>query len=140
MDTISIQLSKPLFDLIAERAARLNRPPARLVEDILTEEILPRHPYVEVLDSRSGTRPVVKGTRVGIDVIAGYIQAGHAPREIVESILPDLTLAQVYDALSYYEDHRAEIDRSLQANSPAAVREALKQRLGESAAKQLLGE
>ena len=32
----------------------------------------------------------------------------------VRSIDPELTLAQVYSALAYYEDHRAEIDQAMQ--------------------------
>jgi hypothetical protein len=47
--------------------------------------------------------------------------------------LPHLTLAQVYDALSYYEDHRAEVDRRLQVNTPEVWRESLRQHLGEYA-------
>ena len=140
METVSVSLPKSLYDLIVRRAATRHQAPARLVEEILAEELMPQHPYVEVIDSRSGPRPVIKGTRVGVDVIVGYTQAGYSPREIVESVLPHLTLAQVYDALSYYEDHRAEVDLSLQVNTPEAWREDLKQRLGVEAARQILGE
>jgi hypothetical protein len=38
------------------------------------------------------------------------------PEELV-TLFPHLTLAQVYDALSYYYDHKAEIDRDLAANT-----------------------
>ena len=72
-------------------------------------------------------------------MIVGYSQAGYTPHEMAETILPQLTLAQIYDALSYYEDHRAEVDQSLQANTPEAWRNALHQRLGNEAAGKLLG-
>ena len=101
---------------------------------------MPHHPYVEVFSSRSGPRPVIKGTRVGVDVVVGYSQAGYTPHEIVETILPQLTLAQIYDALSYYEDHRAKVEQSLQTNTPDAWRNALQQRLGRESAGKLLGE
>ncbi len=140
METVSVPLPKSLYDQVARRAATRNQAPARLVEEILTEELMPQHPYIEVIDSRSGPRAVIKGTRVGVDVIAGYSQAGYAPREMADTILPHLTLAQIYDALSYYEDHRAEVDQSLQANTPDAWRERLKQHLGSDAASKLLGE
>jgi uncharacterized protein (DUF433 family) len=140
METVSVPLSKSLYDLVAQRAAERNQAPARLVEEILTEEFMPHHPYVEVIDSRSGPRPVIKGTRVGVDVVVGYSQAGYSPSEIAETILPHLTLAQIYDALSYYEDHRAQVDQSLQANTPDAWRDTLKQRMGKEAANKLLGE
>ena len=140
METVSVQLPKSLYDLVARRAAARNQAPARLVEEILAEELMPQHPYVEVIDSRSGPRAVIKGTRVGVDVIVGYSQAGYAPHEMAEAILPHLTPAQIYDALSYYEDHRAEVDQSLQANTPDAWRDTLKQRMGNEAANKLLGE
>ena len=140
METVSVPLPKSLYDQVVRRAATRNQAPARLVEEILSEELMPHHPYVEVLNSKSGPRPVIKGTRVGIDVIVGYSQAGYAPHEMVETILPQLTLAQVYDALSYYEDHRVEVEQSLQANTPDAWRNALQQRRGHEAAGRLLGE
>jgi uncharacterized protein (DUF433 family) len=140
METVQISVSKSLYDLVAQRAATRNQPPARLVEEILTEELMPQHPYVEMIDSRSGPRPVIKGTRIGIDVLVGYSQAGYSPHDIVETVLPHLTLAQVYDALSYYEDHHAEVNRSLQVNTPEAWRENLGQRLGADPARRLLGE
>jgi len=140
METVSVPLPKSLYDQVVRQAATHNQAPARLVEEILSEELMPHHPYVEVLNSRSGPRPVIKGTRVGIDAIVGYSQAGYAPREIVETILPQLTLAQIYDALSYYEDHRTEVEQSLQTNAPDAWRAALQQRLGHESAGKLLGE
>jgi len=82
---------------------------------------------------------VIKGTRIGIDGIIGYTQAGYTPQEIAAEILPHLNLAQIYDALSYYEDHLAQINEVLQSNAPEVWRARLQQKLGEKAVKQLLG-
>jgi uncharacterized protein (DUF433 family) len=46
---------------------------------------------------------------------------GETPEEILEKY-PHLTLAQVYDALSYYYDHQEEIDRDMEADTEAEVR------------------
>ena len=140
MDTVAVQLPKTLYDIVAERAAALNQSPSRLVEEVLAEQFMPHHPYVETTQSRSGPRAAIKGTRVGVEVIVGYTQAGYSPREMVDDILPQLTLAQVYDALSYYEDHRAEVDQSLQVNTTEAWRETLRQHLSAEMAGKLLGE
>ena len=43
-------------------------------------------------------------------MVAAWGRGGMTPEEIVVSVYPSLTLAQVYAALAYYEDHRAEID------------------------------
>jgi uncharacterized protein (DUF433 family) len=102
-------------------------------------KMIPTHPYIETTSSRSGPRAVVKNTRVGVDVIVGYIQAGYTPQEIATDILSHLTLAQIYDALSYYQDHRASIDEALQANTSEAWCERLRQRFGPAVAR-LLGD
>ncbi len=38
------------------------------------------------------------------------------PPETIVSYLPHLTLAQVFDALSYYQDHPQEIDAYIERN------------------------
>jgi len=55
-------------------------------------------------------------------------------------MLPHLNLAQVYDALSYYHDHTAEIEEALATNTVDAWQERLKERLGEPAYARLTGE
>jgi uncharacterized protein (DUF433 family) len=135
-----IQLSRQIYDKVLEHAAKHNQTPDRFVEDLLTAQLLPAHPYVEVIQSRSQPRAVIKETRIGVDVIVGYFQAGYTPQQIADEILPHLTPAQVYDALSYYEDHRATIDEMLQTNTPETWQAHLNQRLGKQAAAKLLGE
>jgi len=46
------------------------------------------------------------------DIVAARDLGGLSPEEIAASVYPDLTLAEVYSALAYYEDHREEIDRA----------------------------
>jgi len=58
---------------------------------------------------RSGN-PIVAGTRVGVHDVIGLLQVGETVDTIVTRCFPDLTRAQVYECLAYYEDHRGEID------------------------------
>ncbi len=51
----------------------------------------------------------VENTRIGVHDVVGLIVNGANVDEVVRSF-PDLTRAQVYECLAYYEDHRAEID------------------------------
>jgi uncharacterized protein (DUF433 family) len=139
LETLSIQLPAKLYTMLTERAAKREQTPARFVESLLTELILPPHPYVEVVESRSGPHPVVKGTRIGVNVIIGYIRAGYSPDDLVNDFFPHLTLAQIYDVLSYYEDHRAVIDAALETHTQEAWRQRLTERLGKAAAAQLFG-
>ncbi len=53
----------------------------------------------------------IAGHRIRVrDIVAARDLGGLSPEEIAASVYPDLTLAQVYAALAYYEDHRDEID------------------------------
>src|SRR5256885_12438137 len=58
---------------------------------------------------RSGN-PIVAGTRIGVHDVVGLFQNGETVDSIVAQSFPDLTKAQVYECLAYYEDHRGEID------------------------------
>lgn len=54
-------------------------------------------------------RPIVEGTRIGVHDVVGLIANGTTVEDVPRSF-PDLTRAQVYECLAYYEDHRAEVD------------------------------
>jgi len=71
-----------------------------------------RHPYVTVdLQIKKGT-PVIVGTRTKImDIAIRYEFGGMTPDEIIEQF-PHLTLAQIHDALSYYYEHKSELDET----------------------------
>ena len=73
------------------------------------------HPYItQVADILSG-EPTIRGTRTPVRAVVEYWKFGDAPEEIVHK-LPHLRLAQIFDALGYYDDHRAEIERSIALN------------------------
>ena len=57
----------------------------------------------------------IAGQRIRVrDIVAARDLGGLTPEEIAATVYPELTLAQVYSALAYYEDHRAEIDQAMQ--------------------------
>lgn len=59
--------------------------------------------------------PVISGTRTSVRAVIELWRMGQSPEEIVAS-LPHLGLAQVFDALSYYSDHQAEINGYIERN------------------------
>jgi uncharacterized protein (DUF433 family) len=63
---------------------------------------------VNMTDVRGGNA-IVEDTRIGVHDVIGLIVNGSSIDDVVRSF-PDLTRAQVYECLAYYEDHRAEID------------------------------
>ena len=65
--------------------------------------------YLINLDGVCQGRTIVDGTRIGVHDVVGLIVNGASVDEVARSF-PDLTRAQVYECLAYYEDHRTEID------------------------------
>lgn len=59
--------------------------------------------------------PIIVGTRTSVRAIVGLWQMGIMPEEILNH-LPYLTLAQVFDALSFYLDHQTEINEYIEQN------------------------
>ena len=71
-----------------------------------------QHPYVTFDPGTGKDSPVVKDTRIKVmDIALRYELVGMTPDQIVEQF-PHLTLAQVHDALSYYYEHKNELDRA----------------------------
>ncbi len=73
------------------------------------------HVYVVTDDHILSGEPIVASTRTPVRAIVELWRQGTAPEEI-PAHLPHLTLAQVFDALSYYSDHQAEINQYIERN------------------------
>ncbi|HET6203756.1 MAG TPA: DUF433 domain-containing protein [Planctomycetota bacterium] len=67
---------------------------------------------------------LIRGTRVHVRAVVEYWKQGLSIEEILEA-LPHLRPAQVLDALSYYHDHRAAIEREIRE---AAIPRVLRRR------------
>ncbi len=63
------------------------------------------HRYVVTNDQILGGEPIIEGTRTPVRAIVELWRQGLAP-ETIPTRLPHLSLAQVFDALSYYSDHQ----------------------------------
>jgi len=70
------------------------------------------HPYIV---SDSNGEPVIHETRLPVRAVVELWRVGVRPEEIPEH-LPQIGLAQVFDALSYYADHREQVDRFIDMN------------------------
>ena len=90
------------------------------------------HPYIESELAVCGGSPRIAGTRIAVRTIATYVlHYGLSPDELL-TYYPHVGLAAIYDALSYYYDHRAEIDVeiALQKNlEPPPPRSASRQKM-----------
>ena len=73
------------------------------------------HPYIMNDDQILGGEPIICGTRTPVRAIVESWRLGVAAEEI-PCVMPHLTLAQVFDALSYYSDHQEEINAHIERN------------------------
>ncbi|HEX4204796.1 MAG TPA: DUF433 domain-containing protein [Ktedonobacteraceae bacterium] len=69
------------------------------------------HPYIVHDSSMYHGEPLVEGTRTAVRHIILLFQSGQDPEQIATD--QRLTLAQVYDAISYFYDHTQEITSAI---------------------------
>ena len=71
--------------------------------------------HIEKTSGVVGGKARVAGHRIRVlDIVFWHEKRGQSPDVIVASIYPSITMADVYAALTYYHDHREEIEDSLQ--------------------------
>lgn len=73
------------------------------------------HCYIVKDDEILSGEPIITGTRTPVRAIIEIWRLGVPPEEIPRR-LPHLTLAQIFDALSYYSDHQDEINVHIERN------------------------
>jgi uncharacterized protein (DUF433 family) len=71
--------------------------------------------YITSVKNILSGEPIIKETRTPVRAIVEMWRMGNSPEEIVQG-LPHLTLAQVFDALSYYSDNQEEINLYIEKN------------------------
>jgi uncharacterized protein (DUF433 family) len=74
-----------------------------------------RHRYIVSEPDILSGEPIIEGTRTPVRAIVEMWRQGMRPEEIPFH-LPYLSMAQVFDALSYYSDHQAEINEYIVRN------------------------
>ncbi|HEO64677.1 MAG TPA: DUF433 domain-containing protein, partial [Spirochaetes bacterium] len=73
--------------------------------------------YIESKDGYCGGRPIITGTKFPVRSVVAYVlHQGLTPEELVREFA-HIELYHVYDALSYYYDHKDEIDRDIEENT-----------------------
>ena len=84
------------------------------MDDVVTE-------HIAKTPGLCGGRACISGHRIRVmDVVLWHEMRGYAPDEIVV-MFPGITLADVYAALAYYFDHRAEIEADFRHDEELAA-------------------
>jgi len=117
--TVEIDVQQLYADLgdIKEMLRRMQKTMGQLAE-MASSRVQTEHPHIVRVEGVCGGRPIIAGTRISVRTIVERVRLGDSPEQIVENY-PPLTLAQVYDALSYYHEHESEIEAEIAANEEA---------------------
>ncbi len=75
----------------------------------MVTETKTEHPHIVRVTGAAGEKAVMAGTNLSVWWLIRQLRAGDTP-EIIAREFPHTNLAAIYDAISYYHDHRAEID------------------------------
>jgi uncharacterized protein (DUF433 family) len=74
-----------------------------------------KHPHI-VRDPNIGQgEPIIRGTGIRVRILVEYWRLDTPVEELLQ-YFPHLTLAQILDALSYYEDHHEELNTLINLN------------------------
>ena len=117
--TVEIDVQQLYTDLgdIKEMLRRMQKVMGQLAE-MASLRVQTEHPHIVRIKGVCGERPIVAGTRISVRTVVERVRLGDSPEQVVENY-PPLTLAQVYDALSYYHEHESEIEAEIAANEEA---------------------
>ena len=124
----TIQLSPETYELLQRRAKEVQSTPEQIAETAIRLQ-LGNSIHIEQKQTRFGPQAYLRGTRVAVRHVAAFLKAGFTAEEITQTGLPHVPPAAIYEAISYYYDHQAEIEIELAANTQEAVLSQLREKL-----------
>ena len=134
----TIQISPDIYSLLEQRAKATQSTPEKLAETAIRLQF-GNSVHIKQRETRFGSEAYIRGTRVAVRHIAGFLKAGRRAEEIVAE-MPHIAPSAIYEAIAYYYDHQNEIEQELEQNSQTAVIAQLRKILTEKETKQLLSQ
>ena len=89
----------------------------------MVTETKTEHPHIVRRMGAAGEKAVMAGTNLSVWWLIRQLRAGDTP-EIIVREFPQTNLAAIYDAISYYHDHRAELDPIIEHGDRMAAEHA----------------
>jgi len=110
----TITLEPQTYKRLAERAAQENRTVEQVVT-FLIEAQPTEHPHIIRREGFRGGKPILRDASIAVWLIVALWKAGDSLEEI-QAAYSHVKLAAIYDAISYYFDHQAEIEQQIEDN------------------------
>jgi uncharacterized protein (DUF433 family) len=116
VSNVALKISEQTYQLLADRAREMHQAPDDLADQLLRSQVVPtEHPYVERREGVLGGRPVLRGTRIPVWLVAAMWKGGDRLEEIGQAY-PHVEPAALYDAIGYYLDHQQEVEAEIAEN------------------------
>lgn len=111
-----LTVSRPTYERLARRASAMRRRPDELADELLNAHVeATGHPHVTRQEGVRGGRSVLRGSSIPVWLVIAMWKAGDTPDEIAQAY-PYLRPAAIYDAISYYFDHREDVEAEIAEN------------------------
>ena len=116
-----IHVTPQACEIVMRRAQETRRSPDEVASQIITANAsATEHPYVERRYDVLGGKPTIKDTRLPVWQIAERIKLGDSADDLLNAY-SHLPAAAIFDAISYYYDHREEIEHEIEENRLAGT-------------------
>lgn len=135
----TIQISPETYQLLQRRAKETQSTPEQIAETAIRLQF-GNTIHIEQKPTPFGPQAYLRNTRVAVRHVAAFLKAGQSVEEIIQTGLPHLPPAAIYEAIAYYYDHPAEIEAELTANVEEAILPELRQKLSAEQYTQLTGQ
>ena len=117
--TETIRLQSELQNLRAEVRALKEQ----VAQYAINPPLATDHPHIVRIEGVQGGEPLIRGVYVTVrGIVEMTTRLGQTPEQLAKEYSPRLSLAQIYDALSYYYDHQAEIETYIREHQEALKR------------------
>jgi uncharacterized protein (DUF433 family) len=112
MSEYAVTLSSQTYQTIARMAQATQQTMDEVISNLVAQPTV----YIEARPGVQGGEACIRGTRIPVWVLAALHKQGDTAEDIMEAY-PNLSAAQVHAALSYYYEHRAEVDAVIAAQN-----------------------
>lgn len=135
----TIEISLETYQLLQRRADETRSTPEQIAETAIRLQ-LGNSVHIEQKQTALGPQAYIRGSRVAVRHVAAFLKANYSVEEIIQTGLPHLSPAAIYEAIAYYYDHQAEIEAELKTNTQEAALAQLREKLSAEQVARLTGQ
>jgi hypothetical protein len=87
----TVKFSPTTYQWLQRKARESAQTPDQVADVLLRQHLAPQHPYIEVVAKSTGLQAMLKGSRIPVSIIIGYLRMGETPESQVVRVIILLT-------------------------------------------------